>query len=110
MRRFASSALTFSTRRCSYRNVLYFFMALKVYDFFIGIIYIYLDHYKMNGILGRSEGGKRRRDARLAEGDEVEVKGSLREPSTVWLWAGMNIGVALTLVAWVVYLVYSQGS
>ncbi|ORY67943.1 major facilitator superfamily domain-containing protein [Leucosporidium creatinivorum] len=98
------------TGKGTYTNVFYFFCAIKALDFFFGLYYIYFDRYHLNGLLSRSEKSKLVRDEQLAKGEVVERRGRFRDPIKGWTNLGIVAGVAMTVVAWVVYLVYSQGS
>ncbi|ORY80661.1 major facilitator superfamily domain-containing protein [Leucosporidium creatinivorum] len=98
------------TGRDTYKNVLIFFIALKAFYFVLGCWYIWFDRYHLNGILTRSERAKVARDARLASGEETEKRARYRDALPGWTFLGIGVGVALIIVAWVVYLVYSQGS
>lgn len=90
--------------------MLIFFIALKAFYFAVGLWYTYFDRYHLNGILTRSERAKIARDARLVSGEERENRGKYRDALHGWTLLGIGVGVALIIVAWVVYLVYSQGS
>lgn len=94
----------------SYKNVLIFFISLKAFYLLLGLFYIYFDRYHLNGILTRSEGAKVARDAKLASGEKMEKRARYRDALPGWTFLGIGVGLVLVVVAWVVYLVYSQGS
>lgn len=98
------------TGKGTYTNVFYFFCAIKALDFFFGLAYIWLDRHHLNGILSRSEKSKLARDEQLGKRAITEQRGRFRDPMVAWTNAGIVASVVMTIVAWVVYLVYSQGS
>ncbi|KAL8280165.1 hypothetical protein RQP46_007495 [Phenoliferia psychrophenolica] len=98
------------TGKHSYSNVLYFFMAIKVVDFLLGIFYIVLDRVALDSILTRSEAAQAKHDLAVLAGEKVERVSGLRKPSKAWTWAGLATGSAMTVAAWTIYLVYAQGS
>lgn len=98
------------TGKGTYTNVFYFFCAIKALDFLFGLSYIWIDRYHLSGILSRSEKSKLARDEQLGKGEVTEQRGRFRDPIKGWTNGGIVAGVAMTIVAWVVYLVYSQGS
>jgi hypothetical protein len=82
-----------------------------------GLSYILIDRYQLNSLLTRSERHRLITDdpTNAFPGDAreeaiVEEKGWMLRPSKPWTVAGLGTGAAMTVAAWVVYLIYSQGS
>ncbi|KAI5474601.1 MFS transporter [Pseudohyphozyma bogoriensis] len=94
----------------SYDNVFYFFFALKAFDFFIGLSYVLLDRLRLEGMLSSPARVIKAEREKIDAGEREEYGGWLMQSSKRWTWAGLGVGVAMTVVAWVVYLVYAKGS
>lgn len=116
----------------------YFFIAIKAIDFLWGLSCtpfpsslsssprltpsllsadILIDRYQLNSLLSRSERNRLITDDPTnafpgdAREEEVVVKkGWMLRPSKEWTTAGLGTGAAMTVAAWAVYLIYSQGS
>ena len=79
-------------------------MGLKAFDFFIGSFFIWFDRRHVDGVLSQAEKDQR------ALGESAERRARYKDPIRGWTVAGVTVGLAMTITAWVVYLVYSQGS
>ncbi|BGP18173.1 hypothetical protein JCM10213_009016 [Rhodosporidiobolus nylandii] len=110
------------TGRYSYSNVLYFFIGVKALDVLFGLSYIILDRTHLSSLLTRPERARKSSEQpshaypALEKGEKGEVEERAEEkpwmlrPGAGWTTAGLVMGLVMTVVAWAVYLVYSQGS
>ncbi|KAJ6505992.1 major facilitator superfamily domain-containing protein [Mycena vulgaris] len=95
----------------TYNNVMYFLIALKAVDVVYGMLYHVLDVRYFGSVLRMSEAEK----LRDAQRQESEPGGAAKEyplkrPVKLWTGLGLVVMFALVVTAWVVYLVYAQGS
>lgn len=97
-------------KQSRYDNVLFFLLALKILDVFLGLFYIALDKYALNSVLTRSERAQTNHDFRVVSGEILEEPSRLRSAQKGWTRAGLGVGVFTTATAWTVYLCYAQGS
>ncbi|GAA5962098.1 hypothetical protein JCM21900_001948 [Sporobolomyces salmonicolor] len=96
------------TGRHSYNNVLYFFIAVKILDIFVGLFYIVLDRVALNRLLSRSNKQQRKHVARIERGEITEKPARMMAPDRAWTITGLVFLVVSTVIAWTVYLVYVQ--
>ncbi|GAA5899501.1 hypothetical protein JCM5296_003722 [Sporobolomyces johnsonii] len=96
------------TGRNSYNNVLYFFIAIKIIDILVGVLYIVLDRVALNRILSRSNKQQREHVARIERGEIAEKPTRMMAPQKAWTIAGLVFLGATTVIAWTLYLVYAQ--
>lgn len=91
----------------SYDNVVYFLIAMKAIDVFYGFGYHFLDKNCFGGVLRQNEAQQR-----AAEADEAETgrrrPAPLRKAVKSVTYIGMALLSILVVIAWVLYLVYSQ--
>ncbi|KAJ7130411.1 major facilitator superfamily domain-containing protein [Mycena epipterygia] len=100
----------FVSEMCSrYNNVMYFLIALKSLDVVYGMLYHVLDGRYFGGVLRMSEAEKLR-DVQLQEAEGSKRQYPLKRPVKQWTVLGFAVMFALTVTAWVLYLVYAQGS
>ncbi|KAJ7236620.1 major facilitator superfamily domain-containing protein [Mycena rebaudengoi] len=95
----------------TYNNVMYFLIALKVVDVVYGMLYHVLDFRYFGSVLRMSEAEKLR-DAQRQESEpgSAAKEYPLKRPVKLWTGLGLVVMFALVVTAWVVYLVYAQGS
>ena len=93
--------------RNTYDNVIYFLIATKAIDVFLGVGYHYMDRRALGGVLKRNEAEQRAAEGE--EGGQGDKKGlPLRKAVKTVTQLGVSIMTCLIVVAWVLYLVYSQ--
>lgn len=95
------------TGRDTYNNVIYFLIAMKTIDVFIGVGYAYLDKKAFGGVLKRNEAEQRAAEEGEAESGNDKTAALRKAIKTVTL-VGVAVMAALIVVAWVLYLTYSQ--
>ncbi|KAJ6565588.1 hypothetical protein DFH09DRAFT_1314877 [Mycena vulgaris] len=89
--------------RYSYDNALYF-------DVAYGLLYRIPDVRYFGGVLRMSEAEKLR-DVRCQESEGTDARAwVLKKPAKLWTVLGFGVMFSITVVAWVLYLVYSQGT
>lgn len=107
----------------------YLLIAIKSLDVLYGLVYDVIDGRYFGSILRTSESQRRKlvaeratRQLPLSSAVEVEVEvenkrayaegGELvcMQPQMVTTGLGLVLGAAMVIVAWVVYLIYSQGN
>ncbi|KAJ6565492.1 major facilitator superfamily domain-containing protein [Mycena vulgaris] len=94
----------------TYDNVLYFLIAIKSLDVIYGMLYHLLDVRYFGSVLRMSEAEKLR-DVQLQETEgSTRPVYPLKRPVKLWTVLGFIVMFSLTVTAWVLYLVYSQGS
>ncbi|KAJ6625112.1 major facilitator superfamily domain-containing protein [Mycena sp. CBHHK59/15] len=94
----------------TYDNLLYFLIALKSVDAIYGMLYHFLDVRYFGGVLRMSE-AERLRDVRDANDEKTPRRHyALTGPVRLVTVLGVAVMGALVVTAWVIYLVYSQGS
>ncbi|KAJ7868492.1 major facilitator superfamily domain-containing protein [Mycena leptocephala] len=94
----------------TYDNVLYFLIALKAVDVVYGMLYHVLDGRYFGGVLRMSEAEKLRDVQHQESEGSTAHKYPLKQPVKLWTVLGQIVMFALVVTAWVVYLVYAQGS
>ncbi|KAJ6588645.1 major facilitator superfamily domain-containing protein [Mycena capillaripes] len=95
----------------TYNKVMYFLIALKSVDVFYGMLYHILDGRYFGGVLRMSEAEKLRDVQRQEqEGSAGAREYPLKRPVRLWTVLGLGVMFALVVTAWVLYLVYAQGS
>lgn len=95
-------------------------IAIKAVDVILGFVNDKIDSKYFDGILRMSEQQRREStlitrlasEKHIADGEEQVVgkKSRLRDEVKGWTWAGLGVGAIMVVVAWVVYLVFSQGT
>jgi len=101
------------TGRRTYDNVLYFLIALKAVDIGYGMLYHIIDTRYFGGVLKRNEAQQRQaeEEERLAgASEELNQRRKLRGPVRLLTLLGIGTLGAMIVVAWVLYLVYSQAN
>ncbi|KAJ6565498.1 hypothetical protein DFH09DRAFT_1278596 [Mycena vulgaris] len=94
----------------TYGNVLYFLITIKAIDVVCGLLYPVLDVRYFGSVLRMSEEEKLR-DVQRQESEGTDARAYvLKKPVKLWTVLGFCVMFSITVIAWVLYLVYSQGS
>lgn len=103
----STGAIQDQTEGEGYRNVFLFLIALKAVDVVYGFMYHFIDRKYFAGVLWMNE---RQRVQKEEEGELEEGKWPLRKDQKVTTYLGVGLLGVMIIIAWVLYLIYSQGS